>query len=573
MTATTGETTRGDTTIVPAPPLLEVTDLRTRIGTATVVDGVTLSVAAGEVLGLVGESGSGKTLTALTIAGLLPRAAQVTGGRVALGGRDLLALSGRHRRAVLADEVGVVFQNPTVALNPRMTVGAQLREALPAPVRRDRAGAHRRVLELLDHVGVDRAVERLSSFPHELSGGLNQRVVIAIAIARSPRLLIADVPTTALDVSVQAQVLDLVDRLVAELGLGVLLVTHDIGVVADRADRVAVLHDGRVVETGPTRDVLGAPAHPRTRRLLAQVPALGDPAPERVLRNRVPRPCAPGGFSPSEPLPGPADAPLVALHGASRVFPAAGGRPPLSAVDGVDMAVHAGQALGLVGESGSGKTTLARLVVGLDLPTAGTVAHEGRDATTLRGPEFRRWRRDVQYVFQDPYGSLDPRQTVGRSVAEPLELSGTAEERASAGERVARLLAEVELPAEFASRRPHQLSGGQRQRVAIARALALDPRLVVADEPVSALDLSVQATILALLRRLRETRGLTYIVISHDLAVVKGLCTDVAVMRGGRIVEHGPTDRVFAAPQHPYTAALLAAIPGRGLPGRAPVTA
>jgi peptide/nickel transport system ATP-binding protein len=529
------------------PPLLEVTDLCTRIGAATVVDGVTLSVAAGEVLGLVGESGSGKTLTALSVAGLLPRAAQVTGGRVALGGRDLLALSARHRRAVLADEVGVVFQNPTVALNPRMTVGAQLREALPAPVRRDRGAAYRRVLELLDHVGVDRAVERLTSFPHELSGGLNQRVVIAIAIARSPRLLIADEPTTALDVSVQAQVLDLVDRLVAELGLGVLLVTHDVGVVADRADRVAVLHEGRVVESGPTRDVLDAPAHPRTRRLLAQVPALDDPAPPRV--------------------PGP-DTPLVAVRRLTRVFPGAGGRPPLRAVDAVDLEIRPGQALGLVGESGSGKTTLARLVVGLDRATAGTVEHTGRDATALRGPEFRQWRRDVQYVFQDPYGSLDPRQTVGAILAEPLELSGTAEERASAGERVAQLLAEVELPADFVGRRPHQLSGGQRQRVAIARALALDPRLVVADEPVSALDLSVQATILALLRRLRATRGLTYLVISHDLAVVKSLCTDVAVMRHGRIVEHGPTDRVFADPRHPYTAALLAAIPGRGLRGR-----
>jgi peptide/nickel transport system ATP-binding protein len=532
------------------PSLLEVTDLRTRIGSATVVDGVTLSVAAGEVLGLVGESGSGKTLTALSIAGLLPRAAEVTGGRVALGGRDLLTLSARHRRAVLADEVGVVFQNPTVALNPRMTVGAQLREALPAPVRRDRAGAYRRVLELLDHVGVDRAAERLSSFPHELSGGLNQRVVIAIAIARSPRLLIADEPTTALDVSIQAQVLDLIDRLVAELGLGVLLVTHDIGVVADRADRVAVMHSGRVVETGPTRGVLDAPEHPRTRRLLAQVPALDDPAPPPLR------------------MPG-ADTPLVALDGVSRVFPSVGGQPPLRAVDGVDLVVRPGQALGLVGESGSGKTTLARLVVGLDHATSGTVEHSGRDATTLRGADFRRWRRDVQYVFQDPYGSLDPRQTVGRIIAEPIELSGTAEERATVGDRVARLLAEVDLPAEFASRRPHQLSGGQRQRVAIARALALDPRLVVADEPVSALDLSVQATILALLHRLRETRGLTYIVISHDLAVVKGLCTDVAVMRDGRIVEHGPTDRVFSDPQHPYTAALLAAIPGRGLRGRA----
>jgi ABC-type glutathione transport system ATPase component len=530
------------------PPLLEVTDLRTRIGAHTVVDGVTLSVAAGEVLGLVGESGSGKTLTALSIAGLLPRAAEVTGGRVALGGRDLLTLSARHRRAVLADEVGVVFQNPTVALNPRMTVGAQLREALPAPVRRDRAGAYRRVLELLDHVGIDRAEERLASFPHELSGGLNQRVVIAIAIARSPHLLIADEPTTALDVSIQAQVLDLIDRLVAELGLGVLLVTHDIGVVADRADRVAVLDSGRVVETGPTRSVLDAPGHPPTRRLLAQVPALDDPAPP--------------------PLPG-ADTPLVALHRVSRVFPSVGGQPPLRAVDGVDLVVRPGQALGLVGESGSGKTTLARLVVGLDHATSGTVEHSGRDAATLRGADFRRWRRDVQYVFQDPYGSLDPRQTVGRIVAEPLELSGTAEERETVGDRVAQLLAEVDLPAGFASRRPHQLSGGQRQRVAIARALALDPRLVVADEPVSALDLSVQATILALLHRLRETRGLTYIVISHDLAVVKGLCTDVAVMRDGRIVEHGPTDRVFADPQHPYTAALLAAIPGRGLRGRA----
>ncbi|MFC5950492.1 dipeptide ABC transporter ATP-binding protein [Pseudonocardia lutea] len=530
-------------------PLLEVTDLRTRIKEADVVDGVSLTVGRGETVGLVGESGSGKTLTALSVVGLLPRAARVVGGRVALDGQDLLALTDKRRRAMLADDVGVIFQNPTVALNPRLTVGAQLREALPAGLRRDRAGARRRVVELLDQVGIARGAERLTAYPHEFSGGLNQRIMIAIAIARSPRLLVADEPTTALDVSVQAQVLDLLDTLRADLGLGVLLVTHDVGVVADRADRVAVMHAGRIVEQATTAEVLERPAHERTRSLLANVPRLDDPAPP---------PVAAGGR------------PVLEVRGAVRQFRSGGGAP-IRAVDGVDLVLHPGQALGLVGESGSGKTTLARLVVGLDRPTEGTVLHDGDDPHTLDGAGRARWRRRVQYVFQDPYGSLDPRLTVDRIIGEPIELSGTPAERRARRERIEELLAEVDLPASFAARRPDQLSGGQRQRVAIARALALDPTLVVADEPVSALDLSVQATILALLRRLRETRGLTYVVISHDLAVIKGLCTDVAVMQGGRIVERGPTEEVLGRPEHPYTASLLAAVPGRRLAGPAVV--
>jgi len=541
-TATTAEMEA--TAAPPGTPLLEVTGLRTRIGGTDVVDGVDLAVRCGEVLGVVGESGSGKTLTALSIVGLLPRAARVVGGSIVLAGRDLLALPERQRRAVLADDVGVIFQNPTAALNPRLTVGAQLREALPRELGRNRVAARRRALELLDQVGVARAAERLAAYPHELSGGLNQRVMIAIAIARSPRLLVADEPTTALDVSVQAQVLDLVDVLRAELGLGVLLVTHDIGVVADRADRVAVMSAGRVVEQGPAADVLERPAHERTRTLLTLVPRLDDPAPPPV---------------PAEGRP------LLEVRDLHRMFPGTGGAVPVRAVDGVDLVLHRGQALGLVGGSGSGKTTLARLVVGLDRPTSGAIRHDGVDPAALRGPERRRWRRRVQYVFQDPYGSLDPRMTVGQIVAQPLVHSGTPAERAGAEARVAELLTEVDLPPSFAQRRPVQLSGGQRQRVAIARALALDPALVVADEPVSALDLSVQATILGLLERLRETRGLTYLVISHDLAVVKGLCTEVAVMQDGRIVERGPTEQVLDEPRHPYTVSLLAAVPGKGL--------
>jgi peptide/nickel transport system ATP-binding protein len=533
--------------------LLDVRDLTIRIGgvhPTAVVDGVSLTVRSGEIVGLVGESGSGKTLTAMAVAGLLPPAAEVAGGSIRLAGRDLLTLTSGERRRVLAEQIGVVFQNPTVALNPRLTIGAQVREALPTRYRFRRAAANRRAVELLDLVGIPDAARRLAYYPHELSGGLNQRVVIALAIARGPKLLIADEPTTALDATIQAQVLDLIDRLKGQFGLGVLLVSHDIAVIGDRTDRVAVMHGGRIVEHGRTVPVLAEPEHEQSRRLLAAARSL-DVLPPAVAGN------------PDEP-------PLLLVDGVQRVFPVVGARrrsPAIRAVDGVSLSVNAGQALGIVGESGSGKTTLARIVVGLDRPSAGRITFGGREPDRLPVAERRLWRRDVQYIFQDPYSALDPRLTVEQIIAEPIELSGTQAERADKRERIGALLDEVGLTQTFRTRYPSQLSGGQRQRVVIARALALGPRLVVADEPVSALDLSVQATILDLLRRLRETRGLTYLVISHDLSVIRSLCSEVIVMTGGRVVESGATAEVFADPSHPYTATLLRSIPGRGVRG------
>jgi len=510
-----------------------------------IVRGVSLHVPAGQVVGLVGESGSGKTLTALAVAGLLPQGISTWGGSVSIAGRDVLQLPERQARRHVTDSVGVVFQNPTPSLNPRLRIAAQLVEALPAGTprreRRDRAA------ELLALVGIADVHKTLGAFPHELSGGLNQRVMIAIALARSPRLLVADEPTTALDVSVQAQVLDLIDDLRTRLGLGVLLVSHDIGVVADRTQDVHVMSDGVVVESGPTARVLSDPQHDYTRRLLAAVPS-------RLARTRerAPRP---------ERAPD-AKAPQLEIRDLRRAFEVrtSAGRGRHVALDGVDLTVTRGKALGIVGESGSGKTTLARIVVGLERADEGTVRFDGAQVADLSRPQRQAWRRDVQYVFQDPYGSLDPRLTVARAIGEPLELAGTS--RRDAQRRVDDLLDEVELPRAFRNRLPSELSGGQRQRVGIARALATEPSLVVADEPVSALDLSVQARILRLLERLRAERGLTYLFISHDLGVVRFLCDDVAVLRHGQIVEQGRTDDVLARPQHPYTQALVAAVPG-----------
>ena len=525
-------------------PLLDVRGLTvaTTRG-AELVQDITFSVTAGSSLGIVGESGSGKTMTAMAVAGLLPPTVAVTAGSIRVAGRDVTSRTDTERRELLHDTFGVVFQNPTVALNPRLTIGTQLREALSPEFGRNRSLARARSLELLDHVGVPRAAERLTAYPHELSGGLNQRIVIAMAVARRPKILIADEATTALDVSVQKQVLDLIDRLRAELDLAVLLVSHDMGVIADRTDDVLVLQDGKRVEQGPVVQVIAEPKHAYTRTLLDAVPRLDAAAPPQPPDDR--------------PV-------LVEARDLVRTFPAHGqGHGVIRAVDHVDLTLRSGQALGVVGESGSGKTTLARILVGLDRPDQGRLNALG---TPIRGATIARRRRqlrDVQYIFQDPWSALDPRQTVREIVAEPIRIAGTPDQRRHADRLVADLLEDVRLPVSYAERKPHQLSGGQRQRVVIARALALGPRVVVADEPVSALDLSVQATVLDLLTRLREEHDLSYIVISHDLAVVKQLCTDVIVMRDGRVVESGRTDDLFTAPTDPYTRLLLDAISGR----------
>ncbi|GAA4776883.1 ABC transporter ATP-binding protein [Microbacterium gilvum] len=533
--ATTGAPVTGD----PAPgggrPLVSVDNL---------------VVPAGTSVGLVGESGSGKTLTALAVAGLLPWGIATYGGEVEVAGAEVRALRPAASRAHRSAHIGVVFQNPTSALNPRLRIATQLAEALPRDVPRAQRRAD--AAELLRLVGIADAEKTLGSFPHELSGGLNQRVVIAMALARRPSLLIADEPTTALDVSVQAQVLDLLDDLRRRLGIGILLVSHDIGVIADRTEHVYVMADGAVVEHGPTERVLGAPEHPYTQTLLAAVPSRLAPSRPASSRDRAAAADA-------------AEAPLVELVDLHRSFTvrAPDGRRRHVALDGVSLDVQRGQSLGIVGESGSGKTTLARIVVGLDAPDSGGVRFDGVEPRRLRGAARQRWRRDVQYVFQDPYASLDPRLTVAQTLREPLELQRLGLDRRAVSARIDELLDDVELPRGFRDRLPAELSGGQRQRVGIARALASEPRLIVADEPVSALDLSVQARILRLLERLRAEHDLTYLFISHDLGVVRFLCEDVVVLRHGRIVEQGPTDDVLSRPQHPYTRALVDAIPGR----------
>ncbi|MBM9465675.1 dipeptide ABC transporter ATP-binding protein [Nakamurella leprariae] len=537
----------------PAPTVLQIRELvvgpRPQGGgaaTRNLVDGASLVVHRGEMVGLVGESGSGKTLTALAAADLLPAALQIRGGQVLVDGVDVAPLGRRAARRHLSSSVGIIFQNPTSSLNPRLRIDAQLREALPRGTSRQQ----RRELtgDLLGQVGVPNVVKTLGAYPHELSGGLNQRVMIAIALARRPGLLIADEPTTALDVSVQAQVLDLIDQLRADLGIGVLLVSHDIGVIADRTSIVSVMSQGRIVETGDTAEVLRSPRHDYTRRLLAAVPQRLAP-----LRLRS----AERDESPVH----------LEITQARRSFVVRGpaGSRHFTALDGVDLTLRQGQAIGLVGESGSGKTTLARAVVGLERLDSGTIRYQGQDPDELDRAAHRRWRRDVQYVFQDPYSSLDPRLTVQQTLREPLELNHSGLARATVNRRVEELLDEVELPGAFRTRFPSELSGGQRQRVGIARALASDPALIVADEPVSALDLSVQARVLALFGRLRQERALSFLFISHDLTVVRYLCEDLVVLRRGTVVEQGPTETVLRQPAHPYTRSLVDAVPGRAL--------
>lgn len=526
--------------------LLEVSDLRTHIDSGgqavKAVDGVSFTVDAGQIVGLVGESGSGKTMTAMSIAGLLPAAARVVSGSITLDGQDLVGLSAEEMRRVRADSLGLVFQNPSSSLNPTMTIGAQIIEALSVHERLGRAAARRRAAEILERVGIPQATTRLGYYPHQLSGGLCQRVMIGMALVGDPKLLIADEPTTALDVSIQAQILDLLDSLRAEFTMSVLLVTHDLSVVAERAEQVLVMHDGLLVEAGPTSEVFTAPSEPYTRSLLAAMPRRSPSARSRLDKSDV----------------------LVRVSTVSKSFRTPGRvfrrGNEVRAVNAVSVDVRRGRTLGVVGESGSGKTTLARMMVGLERPDDGSITVDGVDIARLSGVDLRRHRRDVQLVFQDPYSSLDPHLRVSEVITEPLAIHriGTRAERRA---QVAGLLEEVGLEPAIAQRRSTELSGGQRQRVGIARALALNPKLVVADEPVSALDVSVQATILALLKSLQDRRGLTYVFISHDLSVIRALADQVAVMRHGEIVEYGDAEQIYRAPTHPYTIDLLRAVP------------
>ncbi len=522
-----------------------------RAGRREVVHGVGFDVGEGEVVALVGESGSGKSTTAHALIGLLPEGGMVGGGAVRLGGVDIAGWSSRRLRAVRGVSVGLVPQDPVSSLDPVRPIGVQVGEILRVHGERDSRVVKARVHELLERVGLDDPALRARQYPHELSGGMRQRVLIATAIALRPRLIIADEPTSALDATVQRRILDLIDDLRREEGTSVLLVTHDLGVAADRAQRIVVLKDGRVVEEGPAADILAGPRDAYTRQLLADAPALATgfrrpPAP-LFLRDA-------SAAAAENPY-------AITATGLVKEF-AVRGREPFRAVDDVSFRVRRGTTHALVGESGSGKTTTARLVTRFLHPDAGTIDLDGTDVAGLSRSEVRELRRRIQLVYQNPFSSLDPRQSIAQIVAEPLH-NFREGRRADRAARAAELIDRGALPRDALDRTPRELSGGQRQRVAIARALAIGPDVVVLDEAVSALDVTVQARILELLESLQQELGLTYLFISHDLAVVRRISHTVSVMRRGRVVEQGATEDLFANPTHDYTRELLAAVPGR----------
>jgi peptide/nickel transport system ATP-binding protein len=630
--------------------LLEVDGLKTRIrlrnGTVHAVDGLSFEVEPGETVGIVGESGCGKTMAAMSIMRLLPRGGYIADGAISFLGRDLVGLSDADIRTVRGNEIGMVFQDPMTSLNPTMTIGRQIAEVVSIHRDVSAAAAMARATEALDMVGLPRPRERLRDYPHQLSGGLRQRVMIAMALACDPKLLIADEPTTALDVTIQAQILQLLDRLKRELGMGIILITHDMGVIAGRADRVVVMYAGRKVETADTVQLFKNVRHPYTEALLASIPQLDQDKRQELYSipglppdlRRPPLACrfAPrcafatercrahdpplAGEDPHHPYAcfhprssaasdmGELGARLLAeaennkalmatfgkelellerssepdlaasrpaadssewileFREVSKEFPITAGAilrrriATLHAVTDVELGVRHGETFGLVGESGCGKTTLGRMGVGLELPTRGRVLFDGIDLSSVSGAGFRELRRDLQFMFQDPYASLDPRMRVKEIISEPLDIArrGSRKERV---DTVRRLLDEVGLAHDAIDRYPDEFSGGQRQRLGLARALALNPKLIVADEPVSALDVSIRSQILNLMKRLQGSHGLTYIVISHDLSVVRYLADRIGVMYLGSLVEVGPADDIYEKPAHPYTAGLLEAIP------------
>jgi ABC-type glutathione transport system ATPase component len=509
-----------------------------------VLDRIALDVRQGEILALVGESGSGKSITALAIIGLLPSRARITSGAIAFAGSDILALRDTERRRLRGARIGMVFQEPMTSLNPVLTIGRQMSEALVEHGRLSAREVRAKVLAMIERVGLDDGPGLLQRYPHELSGGMRQRVMIAMAMVLEPALLIADEPTTALDVTVQAQILDLLRGLVRAAGASLLLITHDMGVVAETADRVAVMQRGRVVETRDVRDLFDSPRHNYTRALLAAVPRLDGAGPPRRLDS---------GTKPT---------PALRLDRISKSYATGGlfrSRDPTRAVDEVSLSVMRGETLALVGESGSGKSTVGRAAARLIDVDEGRVIVGGEDLTRIRGARLRASRSTVQMIFQDPFASLDPRFTMLASIAEPMLVRGLSGKTAS-GEAMA-LMERVGLSRALCDRLPHELSGGQRQRICIARAVAAEPKIIVADEPTSALDVSVQAQVLALLAELQEERGLTFLFITHDLAIVRRIAHRVAVMRGGRLLELGSADAVLRNPQHEYTRALLLAAP------------
>ncbi|CAI0727017.1 dipeptide ABC transporter ATP-binding protein [Serratia fonticola] len=531
------------TTVSPAP-LLELDNVSIAYSNQRVVHNVSFTIQPGEVVALVGESGSGKTTTAQSIIGLLAENGRLEQGAIRLNGTDITHWTPRQLDAVRGAQISLIPQDPASSLNPVKTIGEQVAEIINIHQRLPRKLVQLRVVELLTRVGLTHPELRARQYPHELSGGMKQRVLIAIAIALRPALIIADEPTSALDVTVQKRILDLIDELRQEFGTAVLFVTHDLGVAAERADRLLVFRQGRVQEQGQTAAVLQAPTHEYTRRLFADVPSLASVAPPIIVRKAEP---------------------AIVVNELVKDFRFAGrGGQAFRALDRVSFSVQRGTTHALVGESGSGKTTLARCLLGFQRPDAGQIIIDGVDFTRLKGEALRQFRRRIQLVYQNPFASLDPAQTLYQAIEEPL-LNFEPVAKAERYRRVRELFERVALPAELLTRKPRELSGGQRQRVAIARALILQPRVLVLDEATSALDVTVQAQILRLLEQLQRELGLTYLFISHDLATVRQISHSVSVLCRGQQVDAGTTAEVFARPGSDYTRQLIAAIPGRAM--------
>ncbi|TWT96715.1 Glutathione import ATP-binding protein GsiA [Botrimarina colliarenosi] len=599
-------------------PVIAIKNLRTYFhteeGVVRAVDDISFRLDEGRTLGIVGESGSGKSVTSLSVMKLLASSAKIESGSISLLGKELVGLPEPQMRKLRGATVSMIFQEPMTSLNPVFTVGAQVMEALRLHQGMSKSEARQRTIELFDEVGIPNPESRVDSYPHQMSGGQKQRVMIAMALSCDPELLIADEPTTALDVTIQAQILDILRRLRDSRGMSILFITHDLGVIAEIADDVLVMYRGKMVEYGPVLDIFENPKHPYTKGLLSCRPRLDStyrllPTVSDFMTTRdVVQPDGTTEVEVVEKKLTEADIKRMTTHGRGRLLHpkselAAMGHPwdearhpadttaveegttPLlevndlqvyfpvrrgvlarvvdhvKAVDGVSFKVYRGQTLGLVGESGCGKTTAGRAILRLIEPTGGGVKFEGQDVGALGSNDLRRLRRKLQIIFQDPYGSLNPRMTVESTIVEPMNVHGLGKSRAERRDMAAALLEEVDLKPEHLRRYPHEFSGGQRQRICIARALAVEPEFIVCDESVSALDVSVQAQVLNLLKRLQESRGLTYIFISHDLSVVKFMADMMAVMNGGKIVEFGPSENIYANPREDYTRKLISATP------------
>jgi peptide/nickel transport system ATP-binding protein len=530
-------------------PLLEVRDLRVKLPEGGdrpfAVEGINLTLNEGEILCVVGESGSGKSMTAHALMGLLPKPhVKVAGGHAFYRGRDVLAMSEAEQRSLRGGKIGMIFQEPMTALNPLMSVGEQIDESLRAHSDMDKAARRARVLELLNDVGLPSPETLRNSYPFRLSGGQRQRVMIAMALALEPDILIADEPTTALDVTTQKQILELIQKLQAERNMGVMFITHDFGVVAEIATSVAVMQHGKCVEFGTADQVLNRPEHPYTRDLIASVPHYIEHRDDFLKQGTA----------------------LLKAEKVRKVFRLGGGffskGKELVAGDDITLTIHPGETVGVVGESGSGKSTLGRCIMGLHQADGGKILFGDKDLAKLNRRQFRPVRRDIQMIFQDPYASLNPRHKIGDIISQGPIAYGEPKEKCLA--RARELLTLVGLPESAAERYPHEFSGGQRQRISIARALAMDPKLIIADEPVSALDVSVQTQVLELLDDIRHRLNLSMLFITHDLRVAAQVCDTIAVMQRGRIVELNTAREVFQNPQHEYTRTLLDAIPGKG---------